>query len=998
MKKVLITLSFLLVLGIQAMLAQTRSISGTVTDANDGGTMPGVTVAVKGSSSKTATDTNGKYAISVGQNAEALVFSFMGMKTVEVPINNQSEINVSMTSDDILLNEVIFVGYGTSRREANTGALGVVKSNEISDVPEVSFDKMLAGKVPGLTVTGTSGQPGASTEIRIRGISSLNAGNEPLYVIDGVPLMSVTEGSEDIFVNTINPLAAINPNDIESITVLKDAAAASIYGSRAANGVILITTKSGKAGKSVVKFRTSHGVTMLANDNTFRVMNPQELVSFMRDAVVNAGLDPDDPRNGTYYVPQTLASGEQTNWVDAVTRNGQIQEYEVSVSGGDDKTKHFTSLLYSKNEGIFYAVDYEKYQIRSNIEHKISNAVTIGTRVNLYNAITNDVPMQDLYYANPLFAGMTILPWNKVKNDDGTYNLFIPENAYTNPLATAAYDEQWDKQWRSQIAGFLEWKPVKGLTLKTNNAYEYADGEGRRLWSEEATYIEDPIIPSLQTTNLKYEQMTTSNTLTYTNLFGDLHNFTGIAGQEAIINKDNFFYISSPGIDPQIPFHNTGVADTDQGDYGETQYTMLSFFGILDYNYDDTYFLKFSLRTDGSSKFGINNRWGDFYAVGASWNMNNESFMSGMDKIDMLKLRASYGANGNDNIGTYEQWGVYTANQYNGTSGMYPMQPQNSDLTWEINRSLNVGIDFSFLNSKVYGSLDVYNRVTDDMLLDTPTSYTYGFSSMRQNIGKIKNSGIETLINVNVLDNKSLTWDLGLNLSHNKSKILDLGGQDQIINGRLIHKVGESLYNFYIREYAGVNPANGEALWIDNDGALTNDYTNAPRKIMGSPEPKLMGGLNSDLSWNNFTLNVNLEFKYGNKVLIEEMRYLSSDGYSWGTNHAASNLDYWKEVGDIAANPKPIADNSTNSAGFFNSRWMYDGSYLRIKNVSLGYKLPTTLVSKARLTDVRFYASATNLFTFHKVNYFDPERGVEGMGVGIYPMTKNLVVGLEISF
>ena len=628
MKKVLITLSFLLVLGLQVMLAQSRSISGTVTDANDGGTMPGVTVAVKGTTSKTVTDPNGKYALSVGQNAQTLVFSFIGMKTVEVPINNRSVVNVALTADDVLLNEVIFVGYGTSRREANTGSLGIVKSDEISDLPEVSFDKMLAGKVPGVTVTGTSGQPGSASEIRIRGISSLNAGNDPLYVIDGIPLMSVTEGEDDIMVNTSNPLAAINPNDIESITVLKDAAAASIYGSRAANGVILITTKSGKSGKSVVKFRATMGSTMLANDNHFGVMNPQELVTFMRDAVKNAGMDPDDPTNGTYYVPTTLAAGQQTNWLDEVTRNGGIHEYEVSISGGNDKTKHFTSLLYSKTDGIFYGVDYEKYQIRSSLEHKISDAVSIGTKVNLYNSLTNDVPMQSLYYSNPLFAGMTILPWTKVRNSDGTYNLSIPENSNTNPLATAEYDDQWEKQWRSQISGFMEWKLMKGLTFKTNNAYEYVDGEGRRYWSKEADYAGDA---TLQVTNTKYEQMSTSNTLTYTNVFGELHNFSGILGHEAILNRDNYFYIYTPGVDPQMPFPNTGVADTDQGDYNESQYTMVSFFGIADYNYADKYFLKFSLRTDGSSKFGINNRWGDFYAIGASWNINNESFMSGVD-------------------------------------------------------------------------------------------------------------------------------------------------------------------------------------------------------------------------------------------------------------------------------------------------------------------------------------------------------------------------------
>lgn len=996
MKKVLITLSFLMVLGIQMMLAQSRTISGTVTDAADGSRIPGATVFVKGTSSGTATGENGTYSLSVPQNAQTLVFSFIGMKPQEIAIGNRTTINVVLVNDEAALEEVVVVGYGVSRKEANTGSLGVVKSSELQDLPQISFDKMLSGKVAGVMVTGSTGQPGSASQIRIRGISSLNAGNDPLYVIDGIPLMSVSQGSLDIYVNSTNPLASINPNDIESITILKDAAAASIYGSRAANGVILITTKAGKSGKSIVKLRATAGITALANDNNFGVMNPSQLVTFMRDAVVNAGFDPDDPTagGGSFYVPNSLLALPQTNWLDAVTRNGSIKEYELSVSGGNDKTKHFTSLLYSKTEGVFYGIDYEKYQIRSNLEHKVSDKVTIGTRLNLYNALTNDVPMQSLYYSNPLFAGMAILPWTKVKNDDGTYNLYIPENAYTNPLATAAYDDQWDKQWRAQIAAFAQWEIIPGLILKTNNGYEYADGEGRRYWSLEADYYGSAV---LQVTNTKYTQLTTSNTLTYNKIFNEVHNLTAIGGQEAIVNKDNYYYIYSPSVDAQIPFPNTGVSLEDQVDYGESVYTMMSYFGILDYSYSDKYYLKLSLRTDGSSKFGINNRWGKFYSVGTSWNIQNESFMEGIEPINALKLRASYGVNGNDNIDTYEQWGVYSSNQYNGATGMFPSQPKNDDLTWEVNNAFNVGIDYTIFE-RISGSVDYYNRTTTDMLLDTPTSSTYGFTMMRQNIGSLRNSGIEALINVKIL-NKKVKWDVGLNLAHNKSKILVLDGtQEEIVSGRLIHKVGESLYNFYVRDYAGVNPANGEALWYDNDGKITNDYATAPRKIMGSPEPKIMGGISSIASWNGFSLDVNLEFKAGNKVMVEELHYLNSDGFNWGCNHVSSNFDYWKEPGDITSNPKPIAKNSTNSAGYYNSRWMYDGSYVRIKNLTFGYDLPRNLVYKAKLGGIRVYASALNLYTFHKVNFFDPERGVDGLGMGIYPMTKSFVAGLEVTF
>ncbi len=990
MKKVLLALSFLMVFGLSSLLAQTRTITGTVTGSEDGLPIPGVSVFVQGTTVGGVTQSNGTYSLNVPQDAETLVFSFVGMQRQTILIQGRSVINVELVSTAIAMDEVIVVGYGVTRKEANTGAVSVVGNEQLQDVPEVSFEKMLSGKVAGVMVTATSGQPGSASQIRIRGTSSLNAGNEPLYVVDGIPVM---QGDQSYFTNTSNALAMINPNDIESVTVLKDAAAASIYGSRAANGVILITTKSGKAGKSTVKFRTSFGVTALTNDNNYGPMNPSQLVNYMRDAVVNAGGDPDDPTGGSLFVPYSLLAKPQTNWMDAMTRYGSVNEYELSVAGGNDKTQHFTSALYSKTDGVFYGVDYEKFQVRSNLEHQISDKVKMGARINLFHSEASDVAMQSLYYVNPVFAGMNILPWTPLRTDDGMFNLVIPENANTNPRATAAYDDQWEKQNRIQSTLFAQWEIVKGLTLKTNNSVEHTDGEGRRYWSKEADFAGDA---TLQVSNSKYTQMTTSNTLTYTGLLGEKHGLTGILGQESLVNDYNSYYIYTPGVDPQIPYPNTGVADSDEGDYDESKYTMQSYFGILDYNYAGKYYLKMSLRTDGSSKFGSNNRWGTFYAVGASWNIHNESFMDGVEPINELKLRASYGVNGNDNIGEYEQWGIYSPVTYNGAAGMAPDQPDNPDLTWEVNTSYNVGLDFTLLE-RVTGTFDYYYRETTDMLLDTPLSYTSGFSSLRQNIGSLENKGFEGLINVNVLQGP-VTWDVGVNFAHNKSKILSLGTEDQIIDGRLIHKVGESLYRYYLRDYAGVNPANGDALWYTADGKLTNVYADAPQKVMGCPEPTLTGGFNTNVSWKGISFAMNLEFKLGNQVLIEEQRYLNSDGSNWGSNQANTALDYWKEPGDISRNPKPYANNTNNSYGYRNSRWMFDGDYLRIKNVTLSYTLPQKIAQRASLGNVRVYASAVNLYTFHNVDFFDPERGVDGMGFGIYPMTKSLMGGLEITF
>ena len=994
MKRLTILLTFLVSVSL-GLQAQGLQITGSVISAEDGSPLPGVSVVVKGTTVGTVTDFDGNYSITVPQGANTLVFSFVGMRTQEVAIGESAILDVVLETDAVRMDEVVVIGYGTSTREASTGSVGVVKSDEIQDIPEVSFDKMLAGKVAGVHVTAQSGQPGAATQMRVRGISSLNAGTEPLYIVDGIPVIS---GNQTYFTNTGNALASINPNDIESISILKDAAAASIYGSRAANGVVIITTKSGAAGKSKVNFKASYGISSLANDNNFDILTPEQLVDYRRAAMVNSGMDPDDPSN-PYYTPYSLLEQPMNNWMRAVTRYGNLQNYELSVSGGNDKTSHYTSAAYGNNEGVFYGVDYKKYQLRSNIDHSISDRLRMGVKLNAFHSKQNDVAMQSLYYVNPIFAACGILPWTPIKNEDGTYNLTIPEWANSNPLATAEHDDQWEYQNNLMATGYVEWEPIPGLKFKSNNSIKYIDGEGRRYWSPEADYSGTA---TLQTSRTKFRSITTSNTVSYTKYFSN-HNLNILGGFEAHDYLENSYYIYSRNVDPNIPFPNTSTAGDDEGDYDEEMISLASFFGILDYNYDSRYYLRASLRTDGSSRFGENNRWGTFYSVGVSWNIHNETFLENINAINLLKVRASYGISGNDRIGAYEQFGVYSSREYNSVSGMAPDRPANPDLTWELNTSYNAGVDFGLFN-RVSGTIEYYYRLTSDMLLDVPLSYTSGFASLRQNVGELKNTGIEALVNVNVLSG-TVRWNVGANLAANRSEILDLAGQDEIIDGRLIHRVGESLYNYYLYDFAGVNPVNGEGLWYNHpnpddpdEKVLTNLYSEATKIIAGSPEPKILGGINTDLSWNGLTLSVNLEYKYGNKVSVEELHYLASDGYWFGNNQVNTVLDYWKEPGDITKTPKPLVYNTTNSNGYYNTRYMYDGSYLRIKNITLSYTLPSSVVSKIKLANLRVYGSAVNAYTFHNVDFWDPERGVSGLEFGMYPMSKSFVVGLDLTF
>jgi len=981
---ILFTLLLFACIGLQAQ----GQITGNVSSVEDGTALPGVTVVVKGTTVGAVTDFDGNYVIVVPDGSNTLIFSFVGMQTREIAIENSTVINVAMEIDAVNMDEVVVIGYGRATREASTGSVSVVKQDQLQDVPELSFDKMLAGKVAGVQVTATSGQPGAASQVRIRGTSSLNAGNEPLYVVDGIPVM---QGNQTYFTNTGNALAMINPNDIESITILKDAAAASIYGSRAANGVILITTKSGGAGKSRINFRASFGVSSLANDNNFDIMTPEQMVDYNRAGAINAGADPDDPSSPFYY-PMSLLELPMNNWLRESTRYGNLQNYELSVSGGTEKTKHYTSASFSNSEGVFVGVDYKKYQLRSNIDHEISDKLRMGVKLNAFHSEANDVAMQSMYYVNPLFAGMFLKPWTPIYNEDGTVNKDIPEWGNTNPVASQLYDDQFELQNRLQGTAYVEWEPITGLKFKTNNAIEYTDGEGRRYWSAEADSQGDA---TLQTSRTKYSQLTTSNTVSYGKYFND-HNLNVLGGFEAIDNRYNRYSSWSPDVDPNIPFPNTATAERDQVYYNESRYTMASFFGILDYNYASKYYFRASVRTDGSSRFGENYRWGTFYSFGASWNLHNEAFMENVNWIDALKVRLSYGINGNDRIGNYEHWGIYGPVSYNGTTGMAPTQPANPDLTWETNTSYNIGVDFGFLQ-RVSGSIEYYYRLTSDMLLDIPLSRTTGFTSLRQNIGELQNSGLEGLINVTISDGP-VFWSVGMNIAANRSEILNLGDQDEIIDSRIIHRVGESLYSYYLYNYAGVNPVNGEALWYNADDEITNLYSDANKIIAGSPEPRYLGGFNTEVNWKGIGLNLNFEYKLGNQVLVEELHYAASDGFWWDVNQVNVALDYWREPGDLTKTPKPIANNTTNSNGYYNPRWMYNGDYLRVKNITISYTLPSNITQRIKIDQLRIYGSAVNAFTFHSVDFWDPERGIEGGGFGIYPMTKSFVIGLDLTF
>ncbi|MBP5488927.1 MAG: TonB-dependent receptor [Bacteroidales bacterium] len=1002
--KLLLASAAILLSGFSA-LAQTITVKGVVSDET-GAPVPGAGVVIDGTTKGTVANAEGEYTISVPANA-SLRFSTIGYKELVEPVQGRAVINVTLLLDATRLEDAVIVAYGTVSKESLTGSVTTLKSEEIASAPVTSVDKMLAGKLAGVTVTQGSGQPGSTSTIRVRGTSSISAGNEPLWVVDGIPVMAgdfreisavgVGGGSSSTF---------LNPNDIESITILKDAAAASIYGSRAANGVILVTTKSGRSGRAKFTARAKYGVQQLANDNNLRPLTGKEALELKRVAVINAGGDPDDPTSSMYF-PYTLLADGTTNWYEALTRLGNLQEYEINATGGNEKNSYYSSLAFHKNTGVYNFTDFQRFTARINADSQLTKTLKTGTRINLSYSDSNSPQMGTSYYINPQFAMWQPLPWHKAYNADGSLNYNISEMNQSNPLGVGN-DDYNDKDYRLQGSAYLEWKILPYLTFKTTDGVEFVYVDSRQYWSPEGGSKRGATATMAYQYHSNDIRYTTSNTLTFDKSFGD-HNVRAMAGQEAMIDTYKALGGYSPGVDPNIPYATTGTAASDEVEYGFVEETLESFFGYLEYSYGHKYSLQATLRTDGSSLFGADKKWGTFYSVGGSWNIANEKFLKNASGIlSQAKVRASYGVNGNNNISAYRAYGTYATVQNNGAIGAVPSRSANPELSWEKNKTWNAGFDFGLFDDRLTGSVDLYDRITEDMLLSTQTPYTTGFGSNLKNVGSIQNKGVELLLDGTIFHKGDFTWTAGFNIAFNRSKVLDLadneflsmgdGRLSSTSNGTSIRiKEGYSLYTFYLRDWYGVNPSNGDGLWFAEDGTLTNDRNKARYIYVGSPEPKATGGFNTNLSWKGFTLGAYFQFVYGNQVLASNS-YVD-DGYDLTANTSTAALNYWKKPGDTGVSPKPVAQNPGVYHSAYSTRFLEDGSYLRIKDVTLSYDLPSQLLDKISVKGARVYISALNPYTFHNVTALDPEVGPLGhVEVGVHSAVKSLIGGVEISF
>jgi TonB-linked SusC/RagA family outer membrane protein len=1000
MKKILLFIAFLY--SCIFAEAQNRSISGKIVDDKGNG-VANASVVVKGTTVGTVTNANGSFTLSVPSTARAIVVSYIGMGEKEISLTSSNTYDVSLSANSKNdLQEIVVVGYGTQRRANVTSAQTTVKAQEIENRPFTSVDQMLQGKVAGLQAPLFSGQPGAAQNIRIRGIGSVSAGANPLYVVDGVIINS---GDLSRVATTANSLAGINTNDIESVNVLKDAQATSIYGSRGANGVIVITTKKGRAGKTKFRVDAEAGYTSkidLPEGNRF--LNSDEYIMLLEEGVRNSG--------GTQAQVDAIAAqygkgnGVNTNWLDLITKQGSQQQYNVSASGGDAKNQFYLSGGYFNQEANVINSDFKRYSLRANFKHIATDKLNFSFTAAGSNSIQH-TPNSGGAFANPVGSLPFLRPTQNPYNADGTLNISRTGNNFSsqyNPLYIAQYNR--NDLNSTQLEGTLsgEYLILKNLKFTSRFGVDYDNLEEYRFWNQ---YHGDGVSygGSGDAFNTRYFNWIATNQLDYYTTVGKEGKFRIDAklGYESQKSKQYNISTRTEGFPPPNSLYLTiNAATVKQASNNIADYDFAGVYSTASISYQDKYILSGSYRRDGSSRFSDENRYGNFWSIGGAWNADKENFLSDVSFLSSLKLRGSYGLTGNAaGIGNYawRQTYGFGAN-YNGLPGGTFNVVGNSDLQWESTNQGDIGLDASFLKNRISLVFDWYNRISDQLIFNDPISPTTGFLSVTRNIGKLQNRGYEVTLDATPLKLKDFIWNVSFNVSHNKNKVKKLPGGKDIIDGAFILREGYDYRTFYVREWDGVDPATGNpSWWVDSSHtAATSTYSNAQRQLIGSASPSFFGGFSSTVAYKGFDVEAEFNYNYGNLVRDQWIFY-TIDGVDPTSNKTLLNLQRWQKPGDITNVPKYVY-GSTNSSSSFSTRFLYKGDFIRLRNITVGYNMSTNLVSRLKLSTVRFYLRGTNLWTktYDKNLTLDPEAGVNSTGNLDVFFNKIITAGVNIGF
>ena len=986
------------ILVVTQVAAQNKTIRGRVTE--DGKKpLSNASIIVKGTNVASKTNEEGFYSITIPTNGKVLKFSSLNFEDQEVNIGSKSEINVILVNTVSDLQQVIVTGYGTTKKATNTGSIATVKAADIENLPFSSVDKALQGKVAGLQSVASSGQPGASQAILIRGASSITASNAPLWVVDGVP---INAGDASRFQTTGNLLSTLNPNDIESISVLKDAASQSIYGSRAANGVIVVTTKKGKSGKTKFRFDTELGNSDVAYQNEkYKPLDANEYINITRDGLVNAGYS-------AAQISSTLKSlgegnGTNFNWYDNIMRVGQQKQYNLSAEGGNDKTTFFLSGGHFAQEGTSINSQLKRNNVNVRITNKATDKLTIGFNLNAGN-VSQRAPLNGGAFGNPLLSTYFLLPTYSAYKPDGTYN-YVLNGGLHNTVALSELDKRFLRQTsvRGSVNGEykildnLKFKSVYGIDYNALEEDQYNNpihGDGLASNGRAFAYY-TRYFNYVWTNTLDLQQNITRN--------GDLSSSTQI-GYEAQKSAGYFSSLQAQQFPPSLSltWPASGASPTTAS-ATISDYTFESQFASTNLNYKNRFVLSGSFRRDGSSRFSAKNRYGNFWALGATWNIDREEFMVNNTLFDQLKLRGSYGVNGNAGIGNYDAPALYGFGfNYNQLPGSGPTNVGDENLTWELNKPMNIGLDFSVLKNRVNVTIDYYIRKSENLLLSVPLSNTSGFGAATRNIGSMENKGIELSINLVPIQTKDLRWDVDFNFSNNKNKITSLPNQADILSGNFIIREGESLNTFFLREWAGVDRSTGDPLWYTTDKhqASSNIYPGASARILaGQALPKFFGSLTNALSYKGFNLSAQLYYNFGNQVFDTWRGYYLGSGFGASFNKVKRQLDAWQKPGDITTVPKYVYNGNKN----FNAGSTYnlnDGSFVRVRDIQLGYTLPKAYAEKLKIGSANIYVRGTNLFTWVKDENlpFDPEQGTgSASNLNVF-IPKTVTVGLSLAF
>lgn len=993
-KKILLSLMIGLFFSVTSVFAQNKTISGKVTSSVDGSALPGVSVVIKGTTQGITTDANGAYKLSAAA-ADVLTFSYVGFSPVEVTVGNRTIIDAQLAEDSKVLDELVIVGYGSQDKRTTLQSVSKISSESFETQSAISTQDLLQGRAAGVQMTSTSGVVGSRANIRIRGVASITGGGEPLFVVDGVPL---NDGVYSLGAGAVslNPLQDLNPNDIENISILKDASAVAIYGSRGANGVIIITTKKGgKTAKTKVSFDYYTGISDATN--YFDMMNADEYRNFYAAYRKAQGA-------ATLTEPSQFA---QTgfDWPTAVLKTGTQNSYALSASGGDDKTNFYVNGSYLNTDAFTIGNTLDRLNGRINLGHKISSKARIGVNMAI-SWLKNDRIDSDNSTFAPLTSAYLQVPTVEPRDANGAYvntgfiaNVFAIEELSIRNLVSR----------RTTGNVYAEYDLFSGLTFR-------ADVGMDAIQTEETQ--RDPEIVSPGGSGYKRiiqdNKWLNTNTLRYEKYIGGptSDHFVGVLlGTSYETSKRNTIAVAGSGfVSDALP--NVASASTPTTTFAdETQWALASLFSRVNYRFRDKYLLEGSLRRDGSSRFGANNRYGIFWAASAGWVLSDESFMQDITFIDLFKVKASIGTAGNDRIGNFASRGLYGAgNDYNGLAGLLPSQAANPDLSWEETEQVDVGFTASLFKSRLNIDFDYYVKNTTSLLLGVPIPFTTGFSTLDRNVGEMQNKGVDLLIGGDVIRGSNFTWNTSFNMGFLKNTVTSLPEDNKdpegrnFVTGTASQRAiqGLSVNTFYLVRYKGINPQTGDAEWLTKDGEVTNSPTANDRVVVGSAIPNFTGGWSNTFSYRGFELNALFNFVNGNFIMRDDRRFTENGSSSFNNSRKLNN--YWKQAGDVADFPR-LASKTAPIFAQRSTLQLEDGSFIRLRTATLAYNFPSALLTKTKfLSKARIYVQGQNLLTFSKTD-LEPEVNGGGnsnlnLGESFFtpPQARTITAGVNLSF